>query len=332
MENELKNQLAIPKTVIEVDSDCLFTEQKSIIETKTRIESNEFSIEKHSIKIDGVFIHFYKKNIFQQQKLRVISKSGYIQMHFELSTGATLYESGIKRGSFLPIYQNQHMLFFEPYLDGYLTFPVCSGAMTVEIELSEEWLKKHFGEELTLLQDFAFGLKSNSPSILGGRTYPICSDIYLIIKQLYNCPYTGDLKKFFIESKLLELLAVKIHKAANTLETKNPVNISKTDKERLYQLKELLSSAKKEQLTIQQMTELTFMNRTKLQNSFKQLFGMTVHEFVVNKRMEEAYDLLKYSSDWTVAEVARHVGYKHYNHFSIAFKNKFGISPSKISN
>ncbi|MCR4033794.1 MULTISPECIES: helix-turn-helix domain-containing protein [Flavobacterium] len=332
MENEFKSQLALPKSVIEVENSHLLAEQGSIIETNIKIESNEFNIEKQSIKIDGVCIHFYKKNIFRQQKLRVISHSGYIQMHFELSTGETLYESGEKRGSYLPIYQNQHMLFFEPHLDGYLTFPVCSKAMTVEIELSEEWLKKHFGEELTLLRDFAFGLKSKTAAILGGRTYPICSDIYLIIKQIYNCPYTGDLKKFFIESKLLELLAVKIHKAANTLETKNLVKISNTDKERLYQLKELLSSVKQGHFTIQQMTELTFMNRTKLQSSFKQLFGVTVHEFVVNKRMEEAYDLLKYSSDWTVAEVARHVGYKHYNHFSIAFKNKFGISPSKISN
>lgn len=333
MKIELKNtQLTLPKTVIEVNRGYILSGQESILETQTKIETKEFKIEKRTIQIDGVFIHFYKKNIFEQQKLKVLSTSGYIQMHFELSTGATLYESCESNGSVLPTYQGQHMLFFEPYLDGYLTFPICSGATTVEIELSEEWLKKQFGEQLSLLQDFAFALKGSRAAILGGQAYPICPDIYRIIKQLYDCPYVGDLKKFFIESKLLELLTIKIHKATNSLPTKLLTNISKIDKERLFYLKELLASVKAEQYTIQQMTELTFMNRTKLQSSFKQLFGMTIHEFVVDKRMEEAYQLLSYSSGWTVAEVARQVGYKHYNHFSTAFKNKFGVSPSKIPN
>lgn len=333
MKIELRNpQLTLPKKIIEVDQGYMLLGQESILETQTKIETKEFNIEKRTIQIDGVFIHFYKKNILEQQKVKVLSTSGYIQMHFELSTGATLYESSENKGSVLPTYQGQHMLFFEPHLDGYLTFPTCSGATSVEIELSETWLKKQFGEQLSLLKDFAFALRGSQAAVLGGRAYPICPDIYRIIKQLYDCPYEGELKKFFIESKLLELLTIKIYKASTSFPTKTLANISKIDRERLYYLKELLASIDAEQYTIQQMTELTFMNRTKLQNSFKQLFGMTIHEFVVDKRMEEAYQLLSYASGWTVAEVARKVGYKHYNHFSTAFKNKFGVSPSKIVN
>ncbi|MEJ0054176.1 MAG: AraC family transcriptional regulator [Bacteroidota bacterium] len=46
--------------------------------------------------------------------------------------------------------------------------------------------------------------------------------------------------------------------------------------------------------------------------------------------MEHAWHLLK-NENWRVVEVAREVGYKNPNHFSTAFKRKYGISPSQLA-
>lgn len=45
--------------------------------------------------------------------------------------------------------------------------------------------------------------------------------------------------------------------------------------------------------------------------------------------MHLAYQLLtqSYTNDWNISEIAQRVGYLRSNHFSAAFKKKFGISP-----
>jgi AraC-like DNA-binding protein len=44
--------------------------------------------------------------------------------------------------------------------------------------------------------------------------------------------------------------------------------------------------------------------------------------------MERAEQIFR-QGDVTVAEVANQVGYSHLGHFAIAFKRKFGITPSE---
>jgi AraC-like DNA-binding protein len=47
--------------------------------------------------------------------------------------------------------------------------------------------------------------------------------------------------------------------------------------------------------------------------------------------MEHAFRLLR-DDGLLVTEVSRNVGYKNPNHFSTAFKKKFGINPSVFRN
>lgn len=304
--------------------------KESIIETMESFKDPSYAVTKQSIQIEGAFINFFKKDYKERHQIQVVSKAGYIQMHFELSTGTTLYAPHTDKGKLLPIYPRQHMLFYEPQLDGLLTFPTCKNAQSVEIEISENWLKMHLGDELSLMGDFAQAIQRKEPALLGGKHLPINHDIQRILQQLYTCSYVGELKRLFIESKLIELLSFQLHQAS----TYTPIysaRILKDDRDRLYQLKELLETNPSQHMTMQEMTDLTFMNRTKLQYLFKELFGQTIHDFVVERRMEIAYQLLLQHPGLAVADVARKIGYAHYNHFSNAFKKRFGVSPSKIS-
>lgn len=83
-----------------------------------------------------------------------------------------------------------------------------------------------------------------------------------------------------------------------------------------------------ENLSIQQLATLAGMNRTKLQASFKLIFGKTLNQFTRELKMQKAKELLTSTSAFSHKEVAAMIGYKYTNHFSAAFKKHFNFPPS----
>lgn len=65
-----------------------------------------------------------------------------------------------------------------------------------------------------------------------------------------------------------------------------------------------------------------------LSTLFKDLFGITFHDYLIAERLERAKILLL-STGLKNYEVAEQVGFEDPNYFSTAFKKRFGLSPSK---
>jgi AraC family transcriptional regulator len=59
---------------------------------------------------------------------------------------------------------------------------------------------------------------------------------------------------------------------------------------------------------------------------FRQTTGETPHQFVLNKRLEQARQLLK-ETDLPLSQVALEVGFQNQSHFTQAFKSHLGVTP-----
>jgi AraC family transcriptional regulator len=59
---------------------------------------------------------------------------------------------------------------------------------------------------------------------------------------------------------------------------------------------------------------------------FKQSFGLTPHQYVLNRRIERAKHLLQ-TSDLCIVEIALQCGFAHQSHLSRHFKRRVGLSP-----
>jgi transcriptional regulator GlxA family with amidase domain len=70
------------------------------------------------------------------------------------------------------------------------------------------------------------------------------------------------------------------------------------------------------------------LNVRKLQAGFKRRAGATVHEYILNLRLENAKSLLS-DPDEPIKAVANKIGFKSHSHFGQAFKDRFGITPHK---
>lgn len=112
--------------------------------------------------------------------------------------------------------------------------------------------------------------------------------------------------------------------------TFNTTKVSVSEKEQAVfnHIAAHISENLSENLSIQQLASLAGMNRTKLQENFKLIFGKTINAFTKDLKMQKAKELLTSHSAVSLKEVAAMIGYKHANHFSAAFKNYFDCTPS----
>lgn len=72
------------------------------------------------------------------------------------------------------------------------------------------------------------------------------------------------------------------------------------------------------------------IDRTYATQVFKKEFGITIHDFIIQYKMQRAVEFLK--TGHSVEEVSILVGFGEYTNFSRAFKKFYGYSPSKYKN
>lgn len=85
-------------------------------------------------------------------------------------------------------------------------------------------------------------------------------------------------------------------------------------------------------LAINEINEVsTFCNLSEFHfyRSFKQAFGITPYQYLLNKRLELARELLL-EARLSVTQIALHCNFPDIFTFSKAFKRRFGLSPSRL--
>lgn len=155
--------------------------------------------------------------------------------------------------------------------------------------------------------------------------------IRLILNEIINCRYQDNIKKLYLEGKTLELIALYMDESIfENGGLHSPVRLSAADMESLHKARRILDENITSPPTIGKLARLVCLNEYKLKTGFKELFGMPVHAYVIDKRLERARLLLE-SKKLKVAEAAQLVGYSESGRFAEKFKQKYGVNPSEYT-
>ena len=148
----------------------------------------------------------------------------------------------------------------------------------------------------------------------------------LILSQIINCPDRGIIKQIYLESKSLELLALKL---ADLEQNKTTVKYQpkKYEVERLYYAREIIKNNLDNLPSLNSLAKQIGLNEYKLKQGFKAIFNDTVFGYLHDYRMKRSHLLLT-SGTMNVTEVAQTFGYTNLSHFVAAFLKKYGIIPS----
>lgn len=133
----------------------------------------------------------------------------------------------------------------------------------------------------------------------------------------------------FLESKIIELLLLQLEQFDDPVDA--VLSIKPDDIEKIYIVRDFILDHLGESHSLMELARLAGTNEFTLKKGFKEVFGTTVFGFWGEAKMEKARKLLG-DPDISVKEVADAVGYKHPQHFTAAFKRRFGILPSKFRN
>lgn len=82
-------------------------------------------------------------------------------------------------------------------------------------------------------------------------------------------------------------------------------------------------------LTLDALSESMHMSKFYLSKIFKEATGMTIFDYLYQRRINQAKVLLHIDPGLSVTEAGYRVGFKHLAHFSRMFKSKVGLSPEQ---
>ncbi len=158
---------------------------------------------------------------------------------------------------------------------------------------------------------------------------------------LQNTNYVPD---FDLEADFREFYSIanKTNYDIKTIFDKNAVNLhiiiqkiaskvrdgnSKTPKE-VLKIKEYIDRNAGKDISLELLSKLFFRSPSHIIRLFKQYFGVTPYEYLLNQRVILAKMLMK-NTNMLIKEVAENAGYKDEHYFSNHFKSKTGFSPSE---
>ncbi|RAV21664.1 AraC family transcriptional regulator [Paenibacillus contaminans] len=144
--------------------------------------------------------------------------------------------------------------------------------------------------------------------------------------EMVHSTYMGALKRLHMESKIMEIVLLVLEKYMGEQRSTAAYFIKKTDVERLYAAKQIIQDRLENPLTLKQLARATELNELKLKKGFKELFGMTVFEYIRDLRLEKGLFLMQYEQ-LNIGEAAAAVGYSNPSNFSAAFYKKYGCKP-----
>lgn len=145
-------------------------------------------------------------------------------------------------------------------------------------------------------------------------TASIHSDIFISVKEALE---DKDCDKLFVAGKIYELLS-------ELLKDDSPAKIDYPKNVKLY-----IQLRYADEISVEQIARSLNINRRYMSRIFKERYGKTVMEYLVDYRLKKATERLLAGA--SVADAAKSSGYRDVFNFSKMFRKKYGVSPSEYA-
>lgn len=147
-----------------------------------------------------------------------------------------------------------------------------------------------------------------------------------LLQNIYDVAASDDyVKDMVIYEKLISLLTLLMK------ESWHPEIISRENlshkKQNLINIKEYLDENYQSKITLDELAKNFYINKFYLTRVFKEQFGQSVNQYLLQIRITHAKQLLRFT-DMTMEMIASECGLNDPNYFARTFKKVEGITPS----
>ena len=245
---------------------------------------------------------------------------GTMQTHVALKNDSHYFISGIGE---LFLAEGQFNMIDSAKLEGTLFLEKGKEYRTVHLIFSSQFLDKL----MPAFQYLEEWLASDSPQPrLLFKVHPWLSEqLKKVINSLLNCTCISDERRqFYREIKAMEFFCLALNNGSGAVT--QAVRLTRRNIELIHASKHIMDNNFDQHITIASIAKQTGMNEFKLKAGFKQLFGISMFEYLMKTRMQTAKDLLL-ETDKPIKEIAVLTGYATKQSFLNAFKRYFHDTP-----
>lgn len=146
--------------------------------------------------------------------------------------------------------------------------------------------------------------------------------LYEMLNEAEETAATRDLRLQALLHEFMTLLVELVPASGHTIPAK-----AQAKDAYIHRCLDFLHSHYSEEITVGQLAAIVGLDRKYLSTLFKRVIGMPPQQYLLNYRMEKACALLR-KGHYSIAEVARSVGYQDALLFSKMFKKMEGVSPT----
>jgi len=136
------------------------------------------------------------------------------------------------------------------------------------------------------------------------------------------------MQQLFIRGKLQELVALTLDAASRNQAFAGSTAFRQRDIDLAYEARALLDVHYASPPRFPDLAHSIGTNQNKLKILFREIFGTTMADYCVERRIRQAQGLLL-EGRLSVGEIAERVGYEHQSSFTAAFKGHAGMTPKK---
>lgn len=132
----------------------------------------------------------------------------------------------------------------------------------------------------------------------------------------------------FKEAAILNTLASQLDRYENDSNSQHAnAPIKQYELDKIIAIGVFVQQNLSENLTINNLVRMSGLGPSKLQMGFNYLYDTSVNNYITEKRLERAAELLQ-TNEMNISEIVYQIGFNSRSYFSKIFKRRYGISPS----
>jgi AraC-like DNA-binding protein len=179
------------------------------------------------------------------------------------------------------------------------------------------------------LREFSKKIKQGKSLVFSQHNLILDAVMQQCISAITHYQGSEDAKRMYMYARALDLLWLQ---QENYLRAQQPRPVyvkTEYDKERIVFARDYLLTHMDAPPTLIELAAIAGLNEFKLKRGFKELFNQTVFGYLADVRLEMANRAIREKKK-TATRIAFELGYASLQHFSAAYKKKFGISPGQV--
>ncbi|MFN2457838.1 MAG: helix-turn-helix domain-containing protein [Chitinophagaceae bacterium] len=196
----------------------------------------------------------------------------------------------------------------------------------IEISITGSWLLKQFKDADAKLKKMLQQLLSNDAATVLVESTGVKE--YKVLHEIQTAVMEGRDDSLFLRGRLLQVIALFFNKILNRDLTDHADAHIRYNQ--IMQVEAMLMAHLKKDLpNLEVIARRTSLSISTMMRHFKHMYGKSIYEYYLDKKMELAKRLLL-ENPVSVNEASKMLGYEKASHFVEVFSKHHGFSPGKI--